>query len=376
VSATFYLSRSTPPRRPFAAALLSGHRVGLLAAAPALVLGACDAQHTSDYRGEALLSLRGSVEIADDNHVKGKLVPAIAFVTHGDVHIVDVDVHGEFPADFTLDVYEPPPDGIVTEEFEYPGEPEVAAGYITAVAVDHPSIVPLVQGVGSSGGPCVSQTSTLEDDAGIADGGGRNAPEPCPVSKSWCRAGDQDDCYTETANCPNFNTPFDQCEVTAKSGDPALRGEIWDLFAGLSENYVIAYLRGDAAKRSVVAHELGGGKTGLSAGYHLIELSRESDADDEARTACENHARELAIDRYNEAHGTDYGPSDPETDSCYDESLPCDQAVADAIAGRVRKASAELDCPRDDVQLTVIPHPEDEHIAVRIGKSIRLGGEH
>ena len=49
---------------------------------------------------------------------------------------------------------------------------------------------------------------------------------------------------------------------------------------------MIAYLRGDAAKGSVTAHLLGAGKTGLSAGYHLIQLSPATDADEAAINEC------------------------------------------------------------------------------------------
>jgi hypothetical protein len=80
-------------------------------AAPCLLalLFACEAQVSPEYRGEALLTIAGSVEI-DRDRDRGTLMPALAFHNSesSDLRIMDVDVEGEFPSDFTLPVDEPP----------------------------------------------------------------------------------------------------------------------------------------------------------------------------------------------------------------------------------------------------------------------------
>jgi hypothetical protein len=103
----------------------------------------CDAQVSPRFTGEALLTITGSVQIQQPDH--GDLVvPALAFwiPSKGEVRIQDVEVQGEFPSDFRLDVYEPPPTEAYFEATRQgSGEPRMAAGYITAVAADHPSTI-------------------------------------------------------------------------------------------------------------------------------------------------------------------------------------------------------------------------------------------
>src|SRR5687768_12932682 len=70
----------------------------------------CDAQAGTDYRGESLLSVTGSVAI-ENQDPPDDLIPALAFDTRkGDRFLIeDVEVSGEFPARFSFDVFEPPP---------------------------------------------------------------------------------------------------------------------------------------------------------------------------------------------------------------------------------------------------------------------------
>src|SRR5689334_23343864 len=107
-----------------------------------LFLGApaCGSQATPDYAGETLLSLVGSVTIEDDQ-TDGKLVPALAFQNDkGRLDIMDVEVHGEFPSNFSLAVHRPPGKESLMEG--PPGEPRFALGFITAVTAEHPRFIP------------------------------------------------------------------------------------------------------------------------------------------------------------------------------------------------------------------------------------------
>src|SRR5687768_1001308 len=104
----------------------------------AVVLAGCDRQVDSDYQGEPLLRIRGNVTIPLGLE-GGDLVPAIAFnavsskrrdqrcgndFPYDHVQIVDVGVTGDFPSNFTLDVFDPPPDEALWEPV--PGGPSVA----------------------------------------------------------------------------------------------------------------------------------------------------------------------------------------------------------------------------------------------------------
>jgi len=79
-----------------------------VALVPAL---ACDAQVGTGYSGEVMLSLQGSVTLADPNATD--LVPVLAFLgqdgTNNLYFLVDANVQGQFPLGFRMDVTSPPP---------------------------------------------------------------------------------------------------------------------------------------------------------------------------------------------------------------------------------------------------------------------------
>jgi hypothetical protein len=108
-----------------------------------LAFSACDLQASPEFRGQSLLTVRGSVTIAED-HTRGELVPALAFVNRetGEVHVLDVAVQGEFPSDFRIDVFTPPSPETLTQQTDFgDDEPRIALGYITAVTEDHPALL-------------------------------------------------------------------------------------------------------------------------------------------------------------------------------------------------------------------------------------------
>jgi hypothetical protein len=123
-----------------------------------LLAGCGDAQVSPNYRGEPLLKIQGTVTRTDGSPVEESLVPAIAWwqekgaitppggawepsqdLSSWALH--DVGVLGHFPAEFTMSVYEPPPNGSYHELAFEPGV-EFAVGYIVAVPADHPSETP------------------------------------------------------------------------------------------------------------------------------------------------------------------------------------------------------------------------------------------
>src|SRR5262245_16640486 len=73
----------------------------------ALALGACDAQESTDYVGDPLWTMKGSL-VAEEG-VPGDTQVAIKW--WGDeVEVLEaVEVEGNFPAEFTLRTYEAPP---------------------------------------------------------------------------------------------------------------------------------------------------------------------------------------------------------------------------------------------------------------------------
>lgn len=83
----------------------------------ALTMGACGDLADADYRGESQLTLRGTVEnpqsltVADDDtHAWLLWLPA-----EGGASVVadETPVEATFPADFTLQVLQPPPDSVI-----------------------------------------------------------------------------------------------------------------------------------------------------------------------------------------------------------------------------------------------------------------------
>jgi hypothetical protein len=223
----------------------------------------------------------------------------------------------------------------------------------TAVPKEHPSKVRY------AGGGTTGDTSC--------------AGNGCINKNTWCTT--DDECYAETEMCPDADSPPEACTITESSGDPGLKEDLFSHFAGLSENYTIAYLHGDAPKHSVTAYRLGAAKTGLSAGYHLIELEAQPPMEEleDAGPDCTDRAYELGVTRYNEKHGTHYEFGRSPTFGCFDDDPPsCDKAVGDEFQRLILKATAELDCPLDGAKRIPVTNPEQHPIAVQIGPSLHL----
>ncbi len=325
----------------------------------ALALAGCDAQASPAYKGEALLTISGSVEIVSQRE-RGELLPALAFLSKSSLlHIMDVEVEGEFPSDFTLRVYEPPPKE-ATAETE--GGTEMAYGHITAVTPDHPDTIPYSLR-GESGGWCTGEAG--------------GAIEYCETVESWCNASG---CYEETRACPAIDSPPEDCEIISSSGDPSLRQDYWAAFAGLSEEHMVVYLVEPLAQGDSLARFLGVER--LEAGYYLVRMPAMTQAErltaEEAAEPCQREARVLALQRYNDAYGTNFAVSELSAGSplCAPgqdcpEPLPPD--VYAEFHQLFQQAEDELECLAD-LMPQLVENPENERISVRIAADVQPAG--
>ncbi|HEX7480711.1 MAG TPA: hypothetical protein VF331_23120 [Polyangiales bacterium] len=363
-------------------------------------LAACDPQATSSYRGEPLLSVVGSVSVAQ-NQTKSPLRPALAFLSPKGMLITDVDVHGQFPAEFTLDVYDPPPPEALFLGGGDASTPKIALGYITAVTQDHPATFPLITSSGSSSelssssGATCTLTDAGEPDAGVAldasvggDGGispttdnpilcssGSSSVASCPAggcrnSRTECLSDGR--CYSETALCPRPDSPPAQCTVT-HTGDPSVDVDLWSHFAGVSQNYVVLYLAGPLAAHSLLAHRMGA-DAGLSPGYHLFSTRPRTAAETMASVECYTRAVALATKRYNQTHGTAYTESQLSGNVCGAAGAPScasEAQVSAAYQGLFDQANLDLSCPVTTAKIMPIDHPANAHISVLLGRDVQ-----
>jgi hypothetical protein len=325
----------------------------------------CGSQASPDYKGEALLTLRGSVEI-EQAPESGDLEPALAFfdMETGKVHIVEVEVEGEFPSDFTLRVMAPPPDEAF---FEGPAGIRSALGYITAVTEDHPKSF---------------RYSTQTGGAGYCYG---DAESTCDHVSRWC-SGDEEhrECYSEIERCSGGDAPVvsgiagggpQTCEVIETEGDPGLK-DTWAHFAGLSEDLVLVYL--SEALEADAKDALRLGLPRLDAGYALLEPTPGYDADSGGGAKCDQainkRALELYEQKYEQGITYDYllkqGGCGGEEKT---EWIPCDPRVDDVWTALDEEfgpqAAAEVGC-RIPGSWQLVENPESAHVAIRIGTDV------
>jgi hypothetical protein len=354
------------------------------AAGVSLAIGACDPQASPEFRGLSLLTVHGSVTIAE-GHTQGELVPALAFANQdtGEIEIVDVEVQGEFPSDFRLDVFEPPSGGALRRLTDFgPHEPRLALGYITAVTRDHP------------GSFFYATNESSEIRASGCDGCELECDpvRGCATTQQWCSDEAGTHCYSETTICPAPDSPPEQCRIEA-DGDPTLKEPAWRFFSGFSQNYAVAYLADPAADGCGTAAILGADE-GLKAGYHLLGVREFSGAAEAEAEACASRADQLGIDRYNRAHDTHYGVEELDVGACITAPVcagaapECRQPVMadhpscalseqakDALLEALRveglRARVDLDCALSP--FSPITTPADAAISIRISSDAQPG---
>jgi len=168
--------------------------LGVLAAALA---EGCDSQVGQDYRGEPLLTLRGSI-VQNGENIE-ELVPALGFYKTGTAHdrfyVVDGRVSGSYPAQFQLDVTDVPPEQAMAS---CGGSCLVGLGQLFMVPRNHES----------------SYLTPFSTEEFTADAG---SPDTGTLTVSHC-LGDLNTCDDLTYTCTL--TP---CPVVSSSGDSNLQ---------------------------------------------------------------------------------------------------------------------------------------------------------
>jgi hypothetical protein len=107
--------------------------------------GACDSQTTSDYKGEKLATLKGTVSTevgAATSAELALLYPAVFPSNWTDMHWVNrVPVTGSFPSSFTLDLYAPPPSLLQVSSYDtnHVDQYKFSLQTIAAVATNSPT---------------------------------------------------------------------------------------------------------------------------------------------------------------------------------------------------------------------------------------------
>jgi hypothetical protein len=275
-----------------------------------ITASACDNQVDADYQGESMLRIQGSVTIPQE-FATTELVPALTFGAVSDwqrannprpsgdhQRILDVGVTGEFPASFTLDVFDPPPAEAILEDF--PGEPAYAMGYISAVPPDHPAaITRALTGEPPSSEdvlPLALRTCLF---TGACDASCVYSPGACPPT---CYEGssypptDLAICHLQAFEC-HSDPNVDNCAFISASGNPSVE------IAGYSRNVRILYYPEAIPADSLTAFLHGGRGAPISAGYHLQRQN--PDAVPPSDPTCAGPVPwEMAVASYNSAHGT------------------------------------------------------------------------
>lgn len=271
---------------------------------------ACAPQANDEYLGEPLLQMRGSVSTAALTTTQ-PIVPALCFfeeiapswlsldifppeiqaaldnsksaAPNAQLHVVDVQAHGQFPAAFKVDVYAPPPDAAIKPLFS--GEPRAAWGSVCAVQADHE---PIATGIGSAG--------DFRCDNPVSDGA-------CLFTTAL-RTADGSRYYYEQLDCPNYDAASDQCQRRS-GGDETLLTETagFEDVVAIAQNAELVYLAEAAPAGSYTAYRLGA-PDGLSAGYHLRR--QPSDEEQQSRGPARIAARQQALAETNAQFDTNY----------------------------------------------------------------------
>lgn len=327
----------------------------------ALALSGCEAQVGPEYAGEPLMSVRGQVVLAGDN--PADVTPVIAFNTATGYATVNAEVSGEFPAEFRIDVVEPPPADALYDLPDGPGQ--IALGILALASRDHSDRIPRfsrsqedvcdedglnctreVQKCVAEGG-CITRTLTCTTElcpVVYASGDARVAEDvhATPTVQRVESLGDvafatQESCnaslgcYRTIRRCDLLSAgphstvwtsgSLDRCELVSETSDSDV--VLRDLLEHVAIGYAVVYL--------THAQELSSyGR--LARGYHLFQALEVDEADRIAGVNCELDARIMAVDAYNEANGTDYLPYDHDGD-----------AVEAEIAARTAELAAS--CP-------------------------------
>ncbi|HET6336222.1 MAG TPA: hypothetical protein VFG30_23530, partial [Polyangiales bacterium] len=207
---------------------------------------------------------------------------------------VEVGVTGDFPSNFTLDVFDPPPPEAMRQLEDGPA---YAVGAVTALPREHPeglTTAPLDNETFQEWADRDRDTCYIELD----DGAGYMAKSDSACIVLHACTLDGDSCLHRELSCEkdeNF-VDFHDCEVVGSSGDATLGA------AGYSVNYAVMYFDGPIEAGTPAADAYAGGDA-ISAGYHLyrVQLTAEPGLPD-----CLQSAFMEAAERYNAEHDTEW----------------------------------------------------------------------
>lgn len=240
-----------------------------------LSLASCQAIGSEQYLGEPLLQFHGQAIVTEQTG-GAALRPALCFdgeeretgVLDTDFipeealkgfegitlfldrrpyqRIVEVESVGEFPSDFSVSAYLPPPASSIEAAFQ--GEPRSASGSICAVREDHSDVAYMADSV---------VNTTCKPDA---DG-------PCNVSWLWVQR-ESERYYVESYDCPDSQTALEECKLKTW-GDAVIKRELYESVVGFSEVNV-EYLVEEAPPESYFAYRYNATKT-IEPGFHLFQ---------------------------------------------------------------------------------------------------------
>jgi len=317
---------------------------------------ACGSSDVSLGTKQPLLTLIGTTQgmaspAAPDAGAGGSagssLAPVLVFnpaSAGADLLVVEPDVEGSVPGDFTLRVFEPPPAEVLSvPPPELPGEPRVALAYLAAAYPDHPSAIE----VGRPSEPSQS---------GIACEG---CPGTC-TRHEWCSIALDPRCFEEDVCCTD-----ECCRVVRSAGDESLRNP-WALLEGVVERHVVLYLAEPARKDSRIAHGYGASE-GISRGYHLVSTRLLTSSEEFEQSLCLERAFQVGAERYNAEYGTEYLPEELQSGEC--GGARCPQEILDEVHRLVDMACIELDCLAGgrNYVFEVLPDSDQERLSLRLG---------
>lgn len=210
--------------------------------AACLFAAGCDAQHDVEYTGQALWTLLGAI-VTQDARIDEDTSAAIFWSnsgTHLDV-LEQVEVEGNFPAEFTLRAFEPPP---------APAQVSLADVGIAALDIAFGLIVAVDEG--SAPFYPVVTTSDPEVTSGVL-------------------------------------APGETLLVEEEEPRPWLRGG--------APGHLVAYLSADPPESAACIAD-------FEAGFNLLALTPRTSAEVASQDACEQQAEDRALEAYNAEQGT------------------------------------------------------------------------
>lgn len=332
-----------------------------------LVLLACSSQAGPDYQGESLMTIHGKVTI-ENPAAPSSLVPVLTFPSYvtddggllPTFSVMDVDVRGDFPSNFTLDVFQPPP--------EEARSPWLSFGFIAAMPPDHPKKLVQVRKYDE----LIKSGCLGGDDGGLVGGKCEREYMRCEPSNAPQIVDETTGhCYHDVYSC---DPEFTHCVHDHGYGDPNYAKGLWQNFAGLSRNYMVLYVAmatpttGAGVNSGVLLYEwaLNGGKP-LEPGYHLLRLGTLSGDEAGSNAACLAAAKAEATARYNDAHGTSwtFDGLDPQPDRA-----ALEEENLDEVRLRLKKGCRYVS-PFDGHTYSLVPSGQDHPVTVELGTEVR-----